>query len=163
MTRIMIIGSIDQDSYATFTEALAKAEDKGLKSVEVELYSEGGSSYAACAFAHRIRTSSCKINITVRGYFASAAILVVAACHYRRMAWNASAMVHEDQIAEVSAPLAIAERELAHFRESEHRWCLELARYTKVSAKSWAALHEETTYMDAEQCLEYGLIDAVLE
>lgn len=159
--RIFIVGDINDEAYREFSEQLREAEFTKYK-VVVELSSGGGDSYAALAFYTRIRSSCKPITVEAYGYVASAAVLILAAGHDRRIAKDSWVMVHEDTISELSGDVTALERETRQYRNLENQWNDLLAKHTITSADEWARMHKATTYLTANQCLALGLVNEVI-
>ncbi len=160
MSRIYLIGEINWENYAKFTKTLSEHELKG-KNVIIELESEGGDPKASLAFYSRIKNAGVRITIEVRGFCASAAVLVLAAGHKKNMAKEAWVMVHEETDKQHGFVHDL-EREIAHSRDMEDQCCRIMAEHTGVSSEEWAVMQEVTTYMTAKDCLKAGLIDEII-
>lgn len=158
-----IIGAVDSESYAKFSEELTQLEYSQEEEITVELMSEGGDAYTAFAFYERIKNSPIHINIRATGFVASAAVLVLAAGDKREMTKLAWAMVHEDGGVETEG-LAVfeMEREVKHMRTLELQWNEVLSSVTKISAAEWEVLNKKTTYLTPEACLNLGLIEEIV-
>ena len=170
MSKLYIIGDIDWDSYKEFTQQLAVLEGKN-KTIYVELASDGGLAYAALAFASRIRLSTSKIHIHASGNVASAAVLILAAGHYRTMAKEAWVMLHEDlgeyepmkgEVTSLEAQLKKQQVEIKQLRRLEDQWDVLLETYTGSSKETWHKFHQNTTYLTADDCQFHGLIDKII-
>lgn len=158
---IQIIGDITQDSYKEFSRQLAELEKTKIKSVVIELMSDGGEAMAALAFYSRIRSSRIGIAIHAVGTVASAAVLILAAGDKRLMDAQAWVMVHEDY-AKLKGSTSSMVVEAGQMQRLEEQWCGLLDSQTKTTASEWARLHKETTYLCAEECLSLGLIDEIV-
>lgn len=161
MRRIQIIGSIDEENYKKFSEALYELEQESDEVVNVELSSEGGSAMDALAFVSRIRLSGCPIHISAYGLVASAATLVLAAGDIREMTREAWVMVHEDH-GKSKGSVSDLEKAATHLRRMENQWNNLMESHTKVDAETWARFNKETMYLNPQQCLEMGLIDRIV-
>jgi ATP-dependent Clp protease protease subunit len=158
---IRVIGSVSDDLYKEFSEALTELERESLSPVYVELSSGGGVAYDALAFYSRIRTSPCEIIITGMGLIASAATLILIAGDKRKMAAEAWVMVHEDSD-KLTGNVVDLERESKHLRRVENQWNSLFERHTKLTAKQWEVFNKKTTYLTAQECLKLGVIDEVI-
>lgn len=165
MFDITISGGIDDDSFVKFSEELQSLQaGERSKAVEVLLISDGGSAYSAMAFYDLIRMSSITVNITVIGCAFSAATLILAAGHRRRMTRNAWVMTHEDSASDVKKSMSVsqAENEMLHLRRLESQWNELLAHRTNISETAWADMNKAVTYLSAEDCLKLGLIEEIV-
>ncbi len=162
LTRIVrICGEINNETFSTFSAQLLSAEKVKRCSVTIELHSDGGYGYSALAFAARMRQSKCCITVVAYGYVASAAVLILASAHKRKMTKEAWVMVHEDA-GKINGDVVKMEREAKQYRLLEQQWAKLLSIRTGTSQEIWERLHKETTYLNAQACLELGLIDEVV-
>lgn len=160
--KLYIVGAIDWETYAAFSEALDVLEQENKKPVEIELASDGGDAHAALAFSDRIRNSKCDILITGTGSVASAAVLILASGDYRQLTRTAWIMVHEEVGELPFASIVAAERETKQLRAMETQWNKLLEGLTTSSALHWEKLHKETTHLSAQDCLALGLVDRII-
>lgn len=158
---INIIGSIDEEALSVFTEKMQELVSLSNKPIRITLSSGGGSSYDALAFASIIRLCPCDVIITAVGCVASAAVIVLAAGHYRKMSAESWVMVHEDS-GKIKGDVATLERESEHLRHMENQWADLLESFTTTNAAHWRVLHKNTTYLTAKECLQLGLVDEVV-
>lgn len=158
---IRIIGEISEGSFEDFSKRLNELESQSDKPVHVEVCSGGGLPEAALAFYSRIRLSKVDVYIYVYGHASSAASLIVAAGDKRFMTKEAWIMVHEEN-SEIEGDVKTFETEVEQMRRAENAWNDLLASRTKTTARSWAGMNHETTYLTAEECLELGLIDEIV-
>ncbi len=151
--QILIIGSIDNDNFKVFCEEMTELE-KTPGDIHITLCSEGGDSYVGLAYYGRIVNSSCRTIITVYGMAFSAATIILAAGNHRIMHADSYFMVHDEEC-ESSA-------EFQHMEVLETHWASILARHSNLSKQEWRQNSKETTYLNAQECLKIGLIDAVV-
>lgn len=160
-----IVGVIDEDAYLQFSAQLDVLErQKKIKSILVEVVSEGGSALVALAFVSRMRMSPIIINTLILGRAASAATLIAAAGAKRYMAKEAWAMVHEDT-GEVTGTVTHIEAEVKQLRRMEDQWNGLLAKFSKgkVDAEFWTRLNATgDVHLTPEECLRAGLVDYVV-
>ena len=148
------------ETFKDFSKKLDKASQDS-EEVLIELSSPGGDSYAALAYASAIRKYSYDLTVEAYGLVASAAVLVLAAGGIRLMNKESWVMVHENS-GTLEGNVLELEREAGQLRRLEVQWAEILASVTKTKAEVWTALHKETTYLSAEQCLALGLIDRII-
>jgi ATP-dependent Clp protease, protease subunit len=168
METIYIIGEINEDKFKQFDIKLSRLEGRFANNsetnnnVRVVLSSDGGSAIDAISFYDRIKQSELHITIEAYGMVASAAVLVLAAGDTRRLGKNAWVMVHEDVTdVEDGHRVTAAEKIVEHNRILEEQWNTILEQSTTTTREEWAELHKNETYLTADECLEYGLIDEV--
>lgn len=168
--KLYIIGDIDEENYREFSQKLTKLErnhklfPEVFKNdiVSVELNSAGGNAIDALAFFSRMRTSPFKFDITLHGCAMSAAVLVLAAGDIRRMAKESWVMVHEDSDTVKNAFVKDIEKKGAQLRLLEEQWNELLASRTKANKDTWHHLHDDETYLNAEECLAIGLVEEII-
>lgn len=115
--------------------------------------------YEGLAIAGRIRSSKRTIITEGYGHMMSAASLILAAGHKRRMSQYSWFMHHKmgyvvegdhDSIKEF---VSQAERE-------DQKWAEMMAEFTSESKAFWNNIaHKKDAYFDAYQCLTYGVVD----
>lgn len=159
--KLYIIGEISEAAYRKFSIQLSNREAQSLKDIEVELMSEGGDPIVALAFAGRIKSSKCNINITALGQVASAAVVILAAGDHRRMQANCWLMMHEDS-AGLEGEVSQLERATKHLRRLEDQWSKVLFQYTGTAADIWTKLHKHTTYLSAGECKDHKIVDEII-
>lgn len=165
MIKIYITGTIDEDSFQSFSKYMDEAEERGEDNIEIILNSTGGSALDALAFYERIKASASYTAVTVYGACYSAAVLVLVAGQKRRMTKTSWLMVHEDTYAMDegdSKSTSLMEVEAQYMRRMENQWNYLLAKRSRLSAKVWERLHKKTTYMNAKECLEAGIIEEII-
>ncbi len=162
MRIVRIVGDIDESTYEKFSDALAELEAESDALVDLELVSGGGVSYAALAICGRIRASAAPIRCTTYGLCQSAAVLILAACSYRRISPECWVMVHQD-----SHKMNGSTKDLVQFGRQceleEKQWSKLLAQYTEAPAHEWDKLAIAETYLDAHECFQLGLVDEILK
>lgn len=158
---IRIIGEINEESFATFSEELDQAVTDGANTINIELMSPGGDAYSALAFYARMKDCPLDVTIWVYGIAASAAVLLLAGADTVLMSKDAWIMVHEDS-GKISGDTVSLERESGQMRRMENQWCHLLAKNSNISAKAWSDMHKKTTYLNAKEALKTGLITAVI-
>ena len=162
--KLYIIGPIDWESYATFSEDLdTLVDENNKKPITIELASDGGDAQAALAFYDKIRNCVCDVTVIGTGSVASAAVLILAAGDYKVLTRSAWVMVHEEVITEASYhSVTHGENEFKHYRALENQWNYLLSICTSTSADKWGQMHKCTTYLTAQDCLALGLVDRIL-
>lgn len=158
---IRIIGAIDETAFKDFCEKLSDMEKDQKRPILIELSSGGGSAYDALAFAGRIRAAPGPVIITAYGLVASAAVIILAAGKHRKMTRESWVMVHEDS-GKLKGTVVDLERESTHMRRLEDQWCALLEEFTGFPAQSWSDMHKKTTYLSAQQCKDYGLVEEIV-
>ncbi len=159
---IILAEEISDEHSAKFSERLYELErDKKSTTVFIELCSPGGDAYSALAYASRLRNSRLNIVVYASGLVASAAVLVLAYGDYRLMTKEAWVMVHEDS-GKLKGDVKKLEKDVEHMRRMERQWCELLRNKTRISSIEWGKLHKQETYLTADDCLLYGLVDEIV-
>lgn len=160
---IHIIGDITEESFKDFCLELADLESDSSEPININMLSRGGDPAVALGFYERIRQSPCTITITAYGIIASAAVLVLAAAAKRKMTRSSWVLVHTD-ISFVTKHDRVpqAEKALKENLMMEAQWNRLLEYTTATIDLTWDKLHKEETYLDANKCLELGLVDEVI-
>ncbi len=161
MSKIYIVGDINEESFQKFSEELTELENEDASTINIELLSAGGIAVDALAFAARMRMSPRNLTITAYGEVASAAVLILAYGAVRRMTKEAWVMVHEDS-GKCNGDVSTVEKRAKHWRRMEDQWNLLLSQNTNADVETWAQLHKDETYLSAEECLNLGLIDEII-
>lgn len=160
---LRIIGDIDWPMFEKFSEMIDLVPIK--HKVLVELASDGGDASAAIAIAEKIRLLKLRgqrIDVIGYGSIASAAVIILASGSHRMMTRESWVMVHQDQVTfETATSTDLVKVESDHLQALDEQWCSMLAFYSggRSTSERWVALHKNTTYLTAKQCLKLGLID----
>lgn len=162
--KINVIGEIDEEMYLSFVESLDGMDeiDPGCM-VTIELSSQGGNAMAALAIFDKIRLHTGIVTVVAIGPVFSAAALVLAAGDIRIMTKNSWVMLHEDTVlVDEDMRVSQVERHAKNARLLEDQWNRLLSSQTKTSAKKWALLHKEETYLTAYECKKLNLTHEVI-
>jgi ATP-dependent Clp protease protease subunit len=166
MNKIQLFGEINSEMLSLFDSELSELEAAQASKITIVLNSEGGDATDALAICARMRLSRNAFNtnftVTVLGYCASAATLILAYGDKRLMACEAWCMVHEEADHKVSGNVTHYEHHAHNMRLQERQWNKLFAARTKVSEAEWEQINKRDTYLTPEQCLEMGLIDAII-
>lgn len=159
-----IIGDIDEDAFSAFVEAISDE-----RNIHITLTSHGGDAQVGLAFYDYIQSMvrvGCKVEIDAYGCVDSAAVVILAAGSKRRMSRRCRLMVHEgsqaDTLIEENDSTSVLEKRVAQARREEDEWDSVLEEATGTKAEVWKRLHQDETYLTAEECLRYGIIDAII-
>ncbi len=165
---IRVIGSIDEEAYKAFCDAVLSFEKKKAKVVTVEIVSEGGSAAIAMAFIARMRLSPLAFITVGNGRVASSATLILAAGHNRLVTKETLILVHEDQnifYNDRTYNTTAIERFARNARKNEDLWNRTMAKLCcgVTSAESFAKLHAKgDTELTPTQALNLGMIDEII-
>jgi ATP-dependent protease ClpP protease subunit len=126
-----------------------------------EITSYGGSVEGMFGCLDVMNESKAIINAHGIGIAASAAAwILIAAPGERSMSKNASLMLHEMK-ADLGGGVAELTASASYLEERFSQALTVLAKNSNKSKAYWAGLVQNTLYMSASTCLEYGLIDKV--
>lgn len=142
---------------------IEELSDKKGEPVTLEITSFGGDVYATFAVVDVLRQAKVPINTLGRGGVMSGAALILAAgTGKRRITPNTIVMVHE-----ISSWFGGSSKDI--FSEADNLKFLQdrmyqlLADFTSKDSDFWRDKTKSTCYLNAENCIEYGLVDEILE
>lgn len=161
--KINIIGAIDHENYQTFAERMDELEAESHKPITIELCSEGGDTYVGIAFYSRIRSSPCTTTVLIRGQAMSAASIIACGADRRQMQRDSWFMIHDDTYPLKGTDRTVLANECDHHETMEQAWAEILARHSNLAADNWRDMSRVTTYVSAEDCHAFGLIDEVVD
>jgi ATP-dependent protease ClpP protease subunit len=148
-----IVGAINKKKLEALIQALEyNAEDF----IVVRITSEGGDSDIALAMAGLLQSSGKTVITEVYGQCYSAATLIFAAGHTRRMHRWAWIMVHEGSES-VEGNASFIKNHAKQMERSENKWNLIMEECTGTESKVWEKLNEKDTYLDATEALKLNL------
>lgn len=153
MSTIIISGAIDDALFARFVQEFQKCTEAP---INIIMNSQGGDEHAGRAIAGFIKASGRHVDTYGFGDIHSAAVLIFAAGHSRKLSKAATVLCHESS-AEVdgnSTAIKVAAKEM---ERSEQFWCGLLQDYTGTDAKAWMKVHEAETYLHPEDALKLNL------
>lgn len=158
---IQLIGDVDENMFAFLDASLTILEAQSRKQITVRINSLGGSTYDGTAIVSRIRASKCKIVTECYGAAMSAASMILACGHKRRIAGLGWVMWHE-----ASYGVDGRHSEIKHIAKQvdreESAWARAMGAFTKRSQEFWASIGaQKDHYFSPEQCLELGIVDEI--
>ncbi len=157
--RLHITGTIDEPMYDKVAEFLGEAEGAD---VEIYINSAGGNHIDSLAIYSLLRLYEGQVTTTAVGCCQSAAILVLAAGDRRLSAAETWFMVHEDSCTN-KGPTSALLVEAAYMRRSESQWAELMADRTGIDNHHWDGLSKATTYFNAVEAHELGLVHKILK
>jgi len=154
---------IDADSlYSTMTrfDQLVKY-NKG-EDINLVVSSYGGDVYAMLGLVDYIQNMDVKVNTHCVGTcMSAAAVLLACGTGTRTMTNHSTVMVHEGSAVEVGKSTDVM-RGVDHLKVLAKDINQLLAEVTNKDVKFWKRMNRNDTYLDAKQCLEYGIIDKII-
>ena len=130
--------------------------------INLNIASYGGDVYAMLGLVDYIRSLPVKVNTHCVGTCMSAAsVLLACGTGERTMTKHSTGMVHEGSAVEVGKSTDVM-RGVDHLKELQKDINKLMAEVTNKDEKFWKRMNRNDTYLDAKQCLEYGIIDKII-
>lgn len=156
---INLYGEVDTDMYAKVCKKLIAFEDA--TSIFVDINSTGGSVYDALAISGKLKNSGKHITTRIFGACMSAATLISASGSLRLMNKDAWWMLH-DASSTWKGNISEGENNLKQLKREERQWLYLLSNYTQVPTALFSELSTKSQYLNAKECLHYGIIDEII-
>jgi ATP-dependent Clp protease protease subunit len=160
---IIISGTIgDETTFDHVDAAMTALERESKNPITVRICSGGGSVSEALAIVGRLRASPCDVVTEGYGIIASAATLVLACGNHRRLSRFTTMLVHESSTW-LGGKTSAMKEELDQLEREEKQWAGWMAEMSKLTAKQWRQrIVKVEWYMNAEECLEIGVVDELI-
>lgn len=162
---VFISGEINDESANTIIAELLFLESKDNKK-EISLYinSPGGVSQAGLAIIDTINLIKCPVSTICIGLCASAAALILASGEKgkRYILPNSKVMIHQPW-GGVKGQVTEIEIYLKEGIKDRDKYANLLAKFTNRRTEDVLKDIERDNYMNAEEALNYGIIDSILE
>jgi len=130
--------------------------------ITIELSCSGGDVYGMFGTLDYMKKAPVLINMHGRGAIMSAATLLLAACPgCRSLSASALLMIHEVSTWVVGKTSDV-QVEARHLEVLQARACEVYAQHTKRDIDFWSSIRKNL-YLTAEEALEYGFVDEVVE
>ena len=162
---LMLYGDIAESFWGDTISAKEVTEyltDLDVENINVYINSNGGVVDTAIAINNALRRHKAKVTVNIDGIAASAATLITCAGDTVRMPKNALFMIHN--------PLTIAMgdseemRKQADVLEKHKNSILETyLQKVNIDKEKLSELMDNETWLSAEEALEYGFIDEIIE
>ena len=138
----------------------------GYNTIVLRIFSGGGSAFAGMGVADSIKQWSEKgLTIIGKAYgiIASATVPIFASCTIRHAAPSTLFMVHEAAMFKFFALEKHSDinSQKIMFDKMQHNYCTLLSNRSNKSTDFWKSLEKETTWFDANQAKEWGLVDEI--
>jgi ATP-dependent Clp protease protease subunit len=132
------------------------------KEVNMIISSYGGDVYSMLGMIDYIRNLPVKVNTHCLGAsMSAAAVMLACGTGKRTMSKNSSVMIHEGSAFEVGKTSDVL-KGADHLKLLQKSVCDILGEVTKKSSDFWEGITKQDTYLTADDCLEYGVIDEVV-
>lgn len=164
--RIIFLGDEinDEVANAVVAQLLFLESESPERDISIYINSPGGLVSAGLAIYDTMRFVKCDISTIVVGMAASmAAVLLAAGTHGKRIALpNARIMIHQPLggAQGQASDIEIHAREIMKTKEKLNKI---LALHTGQTLKKIKSDTDRDYYMDAQEALEYGLVDKVID
>ena len=131
------------------------------KDINLVLSSYGGDVYAMLGTIDYFKTLPVKVNTHCVGACMSAAAVILACGTGKRtMTKNSTVMVHEGSAFEVGKTSDVL-KGADHLKKLQTNINRILGEVTNKSQEFWEGVSKQDTYLTADECLEYGIIDEI--
>lgn len=138
------------------------AAERGITRIALRMNSEGGDPLEAMAMCDLIRQSGVSYECEVYGLCASAATLIALACKKVRMSASSQFMVHHP-FGFIAGELEDLEEGVERFRKVREQAFSLYAEKTGKAVEQLMADHAHAKWYTAQEALEYGFIDEIIE
>ena len=131
------------------------------KDINLVLSSYGGDVYAMLGTIDYFKTLPVKVNTHCVGACMSAAAVILACGTGKRtMSENSTVMVHEGSAFEAGKTQDVL-KGAHHLKKLQTNINRILGEVTNKSQEFWEGVSKQDTYLTADECLEYGIIDEI--
>jgi len=164
---VEIIGEIDEDMIEGVCENFHKAVARGQPIIPVVIHSNGGNLFDAIHMIGVMKTASVPVATIVAGQAYSAAALIFSCGTegYRFMAPNASIMLHDVGVEEISGKCNDIQNEAAELKRNNSMAYGMMARNTEQPPNFFydkvRACHGSDLYVDAKKAKEWNLANHI--
>ena len=153
---------IEQDSlYAVMTRFDNFIQHNEGQDINLVLSSYGGDVYSMLGIIDYFKTLPVKVNTHCFGACMSAAAVILACGTGKRtMTVNSTVMVHEGSAFEAGKTSDVL-KGADHLKKLLENINRILGEVTNKSQEFWEGVSKQDTYLTAQECLDYGIIDEI--
>ena len=153
---------IDSDQlYAVITRFDNFIQHNKDKDINLVISSYGGDVYAMLGTIDYFKTLPVKVNTHCLGACMSAAAVILACGTGKRtMTANSTVMVHEGSAFEAGKTSDVL-KGADHLKKLLENINRILGEVTNKSQEFWEGVSKQDTYLTAQECLDYGIIDEI--
>jgi len=167
---IYLYGDIDNNTIKEITNAINELNKRELRNgvylkpnaIVLHINSPGGELFSSMALFDTIRKSSIPIITYVEGMAASGASIILLASKYRIIAPHATILIHQ-----LSSKISGKYNQLKFNTEIDTKLMNILEKIytaeTKIPKNKLKELLSRDIFLNASECLQYGLVDKVLK
>jgi ATP-dependent Clp protease protease subunit len=160
---ITLSGEVEDGWFDYLDTRITLLEKQSNDPITLRLNSPGGATYEAMAVVGRIKSSACKFIIEGYGCIMSAATLILACGHHRKLS-RYSWVMHHGSYWGVDPTRNAEVREMAKQNEREEvLWNEWMATFTGRDVAFWQKWSgHKDLYLTAEQALQHGIVDELI-
>lgn len=160
---ITLAEDVSPGMFLKLDSAISEMESYNRKAITIRIFSDGGDADAAFAIVGRIRAAKCKIIIEAYGPIQSAATLILASGHHRRISQYGAFMHHESSY---TIPPDIRHSQvkdrLEAEEDSEERWAIFMSSFTKKTKAFWKTRGvRKDSWFTPQQLVKMGVVDEI--
>lgn len=160
---ITVSGEIEEGWFDYIDSRVSLLEKDGSGVITLRLHSPGGLTYEAMSVVGRIRASGCKFHIEAYGCVMSAAVLILACGHKRKMSKYGWVMHHGSFWGMDTVRHAEAKERVKQNEREEALWNVWMSEFTGREVGYWEKWSQhKDLYMTADQALGVGIIDEII-
>ena len=154
---------IEQDTlYAVMTRFDNFIQHNEGRDINLIISSYGGDVYSMLGIIDYFKTLPVKVNTHCYGACMSAAAVILSCgTGERTMTQNSTVMVHEGSAFEAGKTTDVM-KGVDHLKTLQKEINQLMGEVTDKDERFWELTQRNDTYLNAEQCLEYGLIDKIV-
>ena len=131
------------------------------KDINLVISSYGGDVYAMLGTIDYFNSLPVKVNTHCLGACMSAAAVILACGTGKRtMSKNSTVMIHEGSAFEVGKTSDVL-KGADHLKKLQSNINRILGEVTKKDQEFWEEVSKQDTYLTADECLEYGIVDEI--
>ena len=131
------------------------------KDINLVISSYGGDVYAMLGTIDYFNSLPVKVNTHCLGACMSAAAVILACGTGKRtMSRNSTVMIHEGSAFEVGKTSDVL-KGADHLKKLQSNINRILGEVTKKDQEFWEEVSKQDTYLTADECLEYGIVDEI--
>jgi ATP-dependent Clp protease protease subunit len=154
---------IEQDTlYAIMTRFDNFVQHNEGVDINLNIASYGGDVYSMLGIIDYFKTLPVKVNTQCVGACMSAAAVILACGTGKRtMTQNSTVMVHEGSAFEAGKTSDVL-KGADHLKKLQNNINRILGEVTSKDQEFWEKVSQHDTYLTAEECLDYGIIDEII-
>ncbi len=154
---------IEQDTlYAVMTRFDNFIQHNPNSDINLNIASYGGDVYSMLGIIDYFKTLPVKVNTHCVGACMSAAAVILACgTGERTMTENSTVMVHEGSAFEAGKTSDVL-KGADHLKKLQSNINRIMADVTSKDQEFWERVSQHDTYLTAEECLDYGIVDKII-